>query len=255
MRITTLAILFLISENSIGQDKQISFYEIIKGDSVVMSFNPRDGFIEKKCADYFRYVRIDNNGNFNGKFVDVSYNGAIIGVGTYIHGKREGNFEVYYSNGKVQCQGIYENNKPTGVWNFFHQSGLPERSLRIDNGDTLLIRLIDSSGKILVNDGTGTFIGPVASNEVSITKGKVVNGKPDGWWNGFWASDRLSRVEKFAKGKLVKGSSTIDRRDRNYKSHPKLNNFFYCDYFGLLEKFKVEKCTEMRKELRKRLGL
>jgi antitoxin component YwqK of YwqJK toxin-antitoxin module len=103
-----LAIFFLACQTIFAQDKQISFYEIIKDDSVVMFFNQRGEFVERKCGDYFRYVRIDDNGDFNSTFADISKGGVIRATGSYIHGKREGIFEIYYPNGRTKCHGLYK---------------------------------------------------------------------------------------------------------------------------------------------------
>ncbi|HCW08140.1 MAG TPA: hypothetical protein DGG95_12335 [Cytophagales bacterium] len=137
-----------------------------------------------------------------------------------------------------------QNNRPEGDWDFFHENGLPERSLKINNGDTLLTRLIDSDGKILIADGKGTFHGQVAYEEGVIAKGKIANGKPDGIWNSNYLNE-IFCTEKFSHGKFVKGFlPNAELTNKTYRNRSQLNNFIYCDYFSLLEKYKVEKCND-----------
>ena len=45
-----------------------------------------------------------------------------------VNGKKEGNFRVYYPNGKIQISGKMKNNRNTGEWKYFYENGNLESS-------------------------------------------------------------------------------------------------------------------------------
>src|SRR5574337_2081765 len=117
IKITILSLLLAIATFSLRcQDKPLAFYDIIANDSIRMYFDPEYHFTEKPCAQFIRYIRVNDQGDFNGYFADATIDGAVIGTGRYISGKRHSHFETYYPNGKIKRKGEYRNNLPVGDW-------------------------------------------------------------------------------------------------------------------------------------------
>ncbi|MBS1681435.1 MAG: hypothetical protein JST48_06965 [Bacteroidetes bacterium] len=246
-KVTILSMVLTVASFSLPcQDKPLAFYDIIANDSIRMYFDPEYHFTEKPCAQFIRYIRVNDQGDFNGYFADATTDGSVIGTGRYINGKRHGHFETYYPNGKIKRKGEYRNNLPVGDWEFYYDSGLPERTLKITDSDTLLIRYIDKKGNLLVQNGKGKFKGTVEASGSVIAKGKIVNGKPDRKWKSTYSNNAIFCEEKFKNGKLIKGifPTAIPGANRYYYSQSLLSAFLFADYVTDLEKYQVKKCTD-----------
>ena len=63
-----------------------------------------NGLIEEDCK-YFH-----NNGNLRAK-------------GSYIKGKKSGEWLTYYNNGNMRSEEVYREGKKSGVWAFYYRSG------------------------------------------------------------------------------------------------------------------------------------
>jgi hypothetical protein len=237
----------------------IVFYELIEGDSVALYFNKDFMFTEKDCYDYIRRVRVTDNGDFNGYFEDRAIDGRILAKGVYRNGVKHGYFEVYYNTGRIFSKGYYENNKPVGIWEYFHVTGVPERVLSITDSTVLMMRFVDETGFVQIDNGSGDFNGIVAGSPefkdeplfryMNMTYGvaalgKVVNGKPDGRWIIPDHNKQAYYTEKFNRGKLIKSTLVSKRKMRNSSQHTMLNTFFLGNYLGVLEIFERESCSE-----------
>ncbi len=235
----------------------IVFYELIQGDSVALYFNKDFMFTEKDCYDYVRHVRVTGNGDFNGYFEDRSIDGRLLAKGVYRNGIKHGYFEVYYSTGRIFSRGYYENNEPVGIWEYFHVTGVPERVLSISDSTVLMMRFIDETGIVQVDNGSGDFSGIVAGSPEFKDEpmfrymyngvpaiGKVVDGKPDGKWIIPDHNRQAYYMEKFNRGKLIKSTLISKRKMKNSKPRTLLNTFFLGNYLGILETFERESCSE-----------
>jgi antitoxin component YwqK of YwqJK toxin-antitoxin module len=235
----------------------IVFFDLIVGDSVALYFNKDFMFTEKDCYDYIRRVRVTDTGDFNGYFEDRSVDGKILARGVYRNGIKHGYFEVYYTNGRIFSKGYYENNKPVGIWEYFHVTGVPERVLSISDSTVLMMRFIDETGIVEVDNGSGDFNGTVAgspefkdepmfrymSNGI-LAIGKVVDGKPDGKWVIPDHNKQAYYTEKFNRGKLIKSTLFSKRKMKNSKPRTMLNTFFLGNHLATLETFERESCSE-----------
>lgn len=236
---------------SFGQNNSPMFYEIIREDSALLFFTERNMFAEKKCADFVRYTRLDNTGAFDGYFEDRSNENMLIGKGNYVHGKKEGHFELYHPTGTIKSRGTYRNNIPLGQWEFFYESGSPERILRITETDTLLVRFFDKKGNLKVENGFGEFNGFVAGNSVVsdliTAKGSIEDGKPHGKWLSTINDNIVYCKEVFERGRLVQGVFPNAQLGgvREYHDQSFLNTFFLPGYFNSLEEFKLESCADV----------
>lgn len=237
-----------------AQNNAGKFFEIISEDSLVFFFNDQYRYTEKKCCNYFRFTRIDTDGYFHGNFEDRNGEGMLIGKGIYINGKKHGDFEIYYQNGTIQGKGKYIDNYPTGQWDFYYPNGLPERTVMVDNNETLLLRFYNEKGVLKVNDGIGEFSGPVgyelgSSNNI-LAKGKIVNGRPEGKWVSTHLENMVFCKEVFENGKFIRGSfpNIINGENGTYRDKSFLNNFLTENYLISLETFYLNECkTESEK--------
>ena len=242
-----LIIFYLIHFSSSGQATMPKFYEIIKGDSVMMFYNYRHQLVEKGCSDFTRYTRVDADGNFNGYFEDVTPENELLGRGAYVHGLRHGYFELYHPSGKVSARGYFADGIPVGTWEYFHATGLPERTLTITAKDTLLTRYIDKEGNIDVMDGNGKFDGHVAGGPYDsiVARGSIQNGKPEGKWTSVYANKMIYCKEDFKNGKLVRGvfpNSMLTEKSYTHKSF--LSTFFLPNYLNFVEMFQLGRCED-----------
>jgi hypothetical protein len=251
LRMTLILILvFRLDQFSFAQDNAPPFYEIIEGDSVMMFFTKEFKFIEKRCADFIRYTRVDRDGNFNGYFKDLSHDGELLTMGTYDRGKKNGYFETYYPGGKIKSKGFYANNRPIGTWEYFYETGLPERTMNITRADTLLIRFVDKDGNVKVENGKGYFEGFVdggtGRESAIIARGEIDEGLPNGKWRSTIGKNRTTYCkEEFYYGELIRG--VFPNAGASVKTYTKksfLNTFFLSTYLGSLEEYPIEKCAE-----------
>jgi hypothetical protein len=148
--------------------------------------------------------------------------------------------------GAISSKGNYQRNKPVGQWEYFYESGLPERTIKFDGPDTLLIRFVDPKGNITVVDGNGEFNGVVAGlngyNSV-VAKGMIRNGKPDGKWSSKAGSTDYWK-EEFDNGKFLKGDLPSSRVKSKYTDRSQLKTFFLSNYLYKLETYSVERCQD-----------
>src|SRR5688572_20230427 len=139
----SLSILFFFR---VEAQRSVVFYDVIRHDSILFYFNERSHFIEKNCAEFTRFVKINAEGRFNGPFVDRDQGSNLKGKGTYADGVKDGYFESYYSSGQLKEKRQYSKNIPVGQWESFYENGLPERTIKFTGTDTLLVRLVDPKG-------------------------------------------------------------------------------------------------------------
>lgn len=245
-----LILVTLVFSNYISfcQSKPPLFVEVIKDDSVMLFFNKEYHLTEKKCADYTRFVKIDDNGNYNGPFEDFNNENRLLGKGIYVNGKKEGYFEIYYPNGKIKCKGNYLNNRPIGEWDFFYENEFPERTLKFTETDTMLIRFFDNKGKLKVTDGQGEFIGYVAGltkpSTVLMAHGKIIGGKPNGKWTSSYSNSQTFCKEEFDRVKLIRGIFPNAKFEKDYYDKSFINTFFLENYTYLLELFVYDNCPD-----------
>lgn len=237
--------------------RSIVYYELIQGDSVALYFNRNFMFTEKDCYDYIRRVRVTDNGDFNGYFEDRSIDGRLLAKGVYSNGQKHGYFEMFYPHGNIYCRGYYENNKPVGNWEFYYPNRLLERVLTVSDSAVLLMRHIDETGTVQVENGSGNFNGTVRlarefrdlpefaqSDNGMLATGKIVAGRPDGKWFIPERNRQAYYMEKFDNGKLIKSSRMSKRKMKDMGRRARLDAFFLDNHLSTLEMFERESCSE-----------
>lgn len=237
--------------------KNIVYYELIEGDSVALYFNKDFMFTEKDCHDYVRRIRVTDNGDFNGYFEDRGVDNKLLGKGTYQNGLKHGYFEIFYPHGIIFSRGYYENNKPVGNWEYYYPNGLLERIITATDSAILMMRFVAKDGTVKVENGTGTFYGPVhgipdiedlqmftAFSRSMIATGDIRNGLPTGRWIIPDRNKQAYYMERYENGQLIKTTHVSKRKMRLRGTVPRLNAFFLGNYLGSIEMFERESCSE-----------
>jgi hypothetical protein len=246
-----LITIFVLSKNLInGQNDSLTFFDVIQDDSIKMYFNERYHLVQKECFDYVRFTRVDSAGNFNGYFEDKDAKGNLMSKGTYMNGIKHGYFEVYNPENELISKGHYHENEPIGEWNYFYENGKPERTLFLDENGVVLKKFFDKNGKCRVNEGNGWFEGVISlgnNSIILIARGKVENGLPHGKWKGLNRNKSIYCIEDYENGEFIKGQfpNTLPGLNRKYNRYSYLNNLFPENYFGNLEKYNFEKCSDL----------
>jgi hypothetical protein len=211
-----------------------------------MFFNDFNNFTEKECADHLRYIHVNDRGDFNSSFEDKTKEGQLRTKGSYVSGRREGLFELFYPNGNLKGKGSYHRHLPIGTWEYFYENGKPNRTLLFTDGDTLLMKFTDQQGNVLVDNGAGDFNGSVTGLGISegiVAKGKIINGKP----HGLWTSTVYQSVycnEEFENGKMISGIFPAPQHNEKYKTRSNLDTFVPRDYLRDLENYRFTACKD-----------
>jgi hypothetical protein len=229
-----------------AQDKKPVFFEIITGDSVALFFNGEGTFTEHECAEFTRYIRVKESGDFNGYFEDYSADNVLRTKGIYVNGIKHGYFEFYHPNGATMSKGYYENDVPVGIWEYFYATGVPERTLKITDSEVLLMRFVDSKGVVKIENGNGSFESFSMGQQYYGAKieGDVLDGLPDGKWRVLSPVDKSPLyMEKFDHGRMIK-TSLVSRREMTDNTPTLLCNFFVASYLPNLEGFFFKECND-----------
>jgi antitoxin component YwqK of YwqJK toxin-antitoxin module len=71
-----------------------------------------------------RIIKYDvKNGLKDGEFIIYFLNGKKAMYGKVKENKNEGKWNYYYPNGKLESQGYFKNDKPTGKWTWYYLNG------------------------------------------------------------------------------------------------------------------------------------
>lgn len=203
-----LTLLFLLfSFISFSQSKTEQEFFRFNNDTLTFFLDKYGDIITKRYSKYFRKAsftpyQLNYEGELSDFYVD---NNQLSYQTTYRNGKSNGNVKSFNIDGNIQYLGNYNNSINEGVWKFYYSNGNIEKIIEFDNSSPYLREFRNQKGKILVEDGTGKFKGNVIIGYKSITsypiKGKIRNGKMDGWWYG------LGGGELFENGVFKKGKT------------------------------------------------
>lgn len=212
--------LFVLSAKAQTMPRQINFH-IIGRDSVNLPFNDEYYLIEDSCAQIIRHAHFDlQTRKFFGKVTDVSKidPNVIISEGYYSEdGRKNGEFKVFFPNGKLRGKGNFKDDQYDGKWEMYYEDGKPELIFEATNGGCTITDAWKPDGTRIVDKGNGMY---VANFEALYWKGRLANGKPDGKWNLF-RTDDISNIpigsEIFKNGQFRDGS--VMNNSYNNTSH------------------------------------
>ena len=106
-------------------------------------------------------------------------------MGTYLDGRRDGDWKFYDQKGDLSITGNYKNGKRNGVWVEYHEGGEKIHFKQSYEDD----KIIDP-----------IFISYHKTGEID-TKGNYQDGKKHGEWISFFESGKVSLIGKFKNGK------------------------------------------------------
>ena len=124
-------------------------------------------------------------------------NGNKKSVEEYKEGKLDGICYYFYPNGKIY------------VSKEFHQTEAKGNSVTGDiNSDYFIKDCIDSTGKVMVKEGKGHFMGYDDDFKYIEEEGPINKGVRDSIWAGRDVGAKITFTEQYVEGKLISGVST-----------------------------------------------
>ncbi|MFC4790568.1 toxin-antitoxin system YwqK family antitoxin [Hymenobacter endophyticus] len=181
-------------------------YRALSRDSVVFFYDAYYTLVPPGCAAIRRHARVDSAGAFHGVVQDYQLsNNVLLLSGAYRHGRKQGVFELFYSDGEPAARVRYHEGKPVGDWAYWYHSGQPRQVVRFEQPERpTLQRFWAVDGKPLVVNGTGQWQQDEAGTR---QEGAIRNGVPDGQWTRRYIQGRQPySVEYFDKGTFRKGT-------------------------------------------------
>ncbi len=143
-----------------------------------------------------------------GQFISFFQNGHKMQIANYENGDLSGDETDYYPNGKIYCTKTHINDKKT-IFN----------------------SCLDSTGKVLVENGNGKWLSFEDENLKNYFTGNIVNGLPEGDWSGK-LDDTINTFKTYKNGEL-KCDGRYDKLGRKVYSKVDVNP----EYPGGLEGF------------------
>ncbi|MEO5911313.1 MAG: hypothetical protein ABIP95_10520 [Pelobium sp.] len=237
--VLVLSFLFL-GKAGFAQDNKDFMSKSIDG-YIHLYYDVQYCLVDESCEfkTYTRVTKYDKaKGGFNGFFTDYYNNNQPALTGTYLEGKKNGEFKFTYPNGKVKSSIFYNNNIPEGKWRYFYLSGNPWLEIEFKNQIPYLISFWDEKGMKRIENGKGKLklSQPVLDfNEFgfinTIVKGSLKNGRPDGIWQNLLgypkAEDEVIGNELYNDGEFVQSQYTYPPNIKTNQSLISMVPFFY----------------------------
>jgi TonB family protein len=195
-------------------------------DKVFLYYNANWEITQKYNASFYREAEYDlSNFKLHGRVVDHSLTEAVLMVGEYSRGKKNGDFLFYYDNVQLKCKGAYLNNKRVGKWSYYYENGRLKQVVffpQTDNDlDFLVGEYYDRDGLQLVKNGTGKWMndsiqaGMFDPNSLKKISGQFKDSLKNGEWRLTRIPDRvLMHSEFFKRGRFVE--ATVFNTQFNY---------------------------------------
>ncbi len=167
----------------------VSFSNLNAQDTIIIYYDSNWDKTTIENAKYYRKAfEVENQ-----KWQAIDYylpSNTIQMKGSYLSDSMEvkdGKFDYFYDNGKLDRYGNYKNNKRTGEWSYFHK-----------NGEDAGHKLYDNLGS-----KTGDWIS-YYKNGTTYYEGAYLNDKKNGIWKWYYKVGRPSSIEEYVEGELKK---------------------------------------------------
>jgi TonB family protein len=131
--------------------------------------------------------------SFEGLCITYYPSGKKQEVVNYKGGNRDGDAYQYYRNGKI----------------YLHKKYIPGK-------EALIIDCVDSTGKALVTDSNGYYLGFDQDFKHVTEEGTIKNGLKNGKWKGGFEDIKLTFTEDYVDGNLIAGTSVDDNNVTNH---------------------------------------
>jgi antitoxin component YwqK of YwqJK toxin-antitoxin module len=147
---------------------------------------------------------VDEAGNRNGKWKDLYSNGKVQAEGQFIDNRRSGQWKFYNISEKVEQTGSYNNGRPDGLWNWYYDNGtlLKEEEYFQGQRDGASTEY-SSKGDIIAqgqySDGEKNGQWKFKSGDLT-EEGKYIIGLKDGIWKSNYSNGKLKYKGNFIQG-------------------------------------------------------
>jgi antitoxin component YwqK of YwqJK toxin-antitoxin module len=147
---------------------------------------------------------VDEAGNRNGKWKDLFSDGKVQAEGQFTDNRRTGQWKFYNISEKVEQTGSYNNNRPDGLWNWYYDSGALRKEEEYFQGQRDgRSTEYSESGDIIAQGqySDGEKNGPWKYKTGDITEeGKYITGLKDGLWKTSYINGKLKFKGNFVQG-------------------------------------------------------
>jgi len=147
---------------------------------------------------------VDEAGNRNGKWKDLFSDGKVQAEGQFTDNRRTGQWKFYNISEKVEQTGSYNNNRPDGLWNWYYDSGALRKEEEYFQGQRDgRSTEYSESGDIIAQGqySDGEKNGPWKYKTGDITEeGKYITGLKDGLWKTPYINGKLKFKGNFVQG-------------------------------------------------------
>ena len=147
---------------------------------------------------------VDEAGNRNGKWKDLFSDGKVQAEGQFTDNRRTGQWKFYNISEKVEQTGSYNNNRPDGLWNWYYDSGALRKEEEYFQGQCDgRSTEYSESGDIIAQGqySDGEKNGPWKYKTGDITEeGKYITGLKDGLWKTSYINGKLKFKGNFVQG-------------------------------------------------------
>jgi antitoxin component YwqK of YwqJK toxin-antitoxin module len=147
---------------------------------------------------------VDEAGNRNGKWKDFFSNGKVQAEGQFTDNRRTGQWKFYNISEKVEQTGSYNNNRPDGLWNWYYDSGALRKEEEYFQGQRDgRSTEYSESGDIIAQGqySDGEKNGPWKYKTGEMTEeGKYITGLKDGLWKTAYINGKLKFKGNFVQG-------------------------------------------------------
>jgi uncharacterized protein len=147
---------------------------------------------------------VDDAGNRNGKWKDLYSNGKVEAEGQFTDNRRSGNWKFYNEAGKTEQTGSYNNGRPDGLWTWYYDNGpvLREEEYfqgRRDGAFAEYSQAGDVITKGQYSDGEKNGEWSYKSGNYS-EQGKYILGLKDGPWKAYYPDGKLRFKGSYIQG-------------------------------------------------------
>ncbi len=147
---------------------------------------------------------VDEGGNRNGKWKDLYSNGKVEAEGQYNDNKRSGQWKFYTTAEKVEQTGSYNNGRPDGLWNWYYDNGslLKEEEYfqgQRDGASTEYSATGDIIAQGQYSDGEKNGQWKFKTGDMT-EEGKYIIGLKDGVWKSYYGNGKLKSRTNFVQG-------------------------------------------------------
>jgi Uncharacterized protein conserved in bacteria len=147
---------------------------------------------------------VDEAGNRNGKWKDLFSNGKVQAEGQFTDNRRTGQWKFYNISEKVEQTGSYNNGRPDGLWNWYYDSGALRKEEEYFQGQRDgRSTEYSESGDIIAQGqySDGEKNGPWKYKTGDMTEeGKYITGLRDGLWKTSYINGKLKFKGNFVQG-------------------------------------------------------